>query len=177
MVGGQDELVFDGGSFALNRGGKLAAANFYFSEHLSCLTVGRLADDVHLTGSIAHPDGPDETLWRALMLGLRDYCDKNGFPSAVLGLSGGIISAIVAALAVDALGADRVHAVMMPSDYTADISVTDADQLAQALGISLQTIAIRPGMTAFDDMLAPAFSGKSPDITEEIFSPGYGACC
>ena len=167
MVGGQDELVFDGGSFALNRGGKLACQLPYFSEHLSCLTVRRLADDVHLTGSIAHPDGPDETLWRALMLGLRDYCDKNGFPSAVLGLSGGIDSAIVAALAVDALGADRVHAVMMPSDYTADISVTDADQLAQALGISLQTIAIRPGMTAFDDMLAPAFSGKSPDITEE----------
>ena len=74
----------------------------------------------------------------------------------------------MAALAVDALGADRVHAVMMPSDYTADISVTDADQLAQALGISLfKLIAIRPGMTAFDDMLAPAFSGKSPDITEE----------
>ena len=167
MVGGQDELVFDGGSFALNRGGKLACQLPYFSEHLSCLTVRRAAGDVHLTGSIAHPNGPDETLWRALMLGLRDYCDKNGFPSVILGLSGGIDSAIVAALAVDALGADRVHAVMMPSDYTADISVTDADQLAQALGISLQTIAIRPGMTAFEDMLAPAFRDKSPDIAEE----------
>lgn len=167
MVGGQDELVFDGGSFALNRGGKLASQAPHFSEHLSCLTVRRGAGDTQITGSIVHPDGADEALWRALMLGMRDYCDKNGFPSVILGLSGGIDSAIVAALAVDALGPERVQAVMMPSDYTADISVTDADQLAAALGITLQTIAIRPGMTAFADMLAPAFEGKDPDLTEE----------
>ena len=95
------------------------------------------------------------------MLGLRDYCDKNGFPSVIFGLSGGIDSAIVAALAVDALGSDRVHAVMMPSDYTAEISVTDADKLAEALGIKLDTIAIRKGMTAFNNMLAPSFEGQT----------------
>ena len=101
------------------------------------------------------------------MLGLRDYCDKNGFPSVIFGLSGGIDSAIVAALAVDALGSDRVHAVMMPSDYTAEISVTDADKLAEALGIKLDTIAIRKGMTAFDNMLAPSFEGQNPGLAEE----------
>ena len=167
MVGGQDELVFDGGSFALNRAGKLACQFPYFSEHLSCLTLRRVADDVHLTGPIVQPDGANEALWRALMLGLRDYCDKNGFPSVIFGLSGGIDSAIVAALAVDALGADRVHAVMMPSDYTAEISVTDADKLAEALGIKLDTIAIRKGMTAFDNMLAPSFEGQNTGLAEE----------
>lgn len=167
MVGGQDELVFDGGSFALNRGGKLACQLSYFSESLSCVTARRVAGDVHLSGPVAHPDSADERLWRALMLGVRDYCDKNGFPSVILGLSGGIDSAVVAALAVDALGPERVHAVMMPSDYTAEISLNDADKLAENLGITLQTIAIRPGMSAFDEMLAPAFNGQSPDITEE----------
>ena len=167
MVGGQDELVFDGGSFALNRGGKLACQFPYFSESLSCVTARRVAGDVHLSGPTVHPESADEVLWRALMLGLRDYCDKNGFPSVILGLSGGIDSAIVAALAVDALGPERVHAVMMPSDYTAEISLSDADELAKNLGITLQTIAIRSGMTAFDEMLASAFEGQSPDITEE----------
>lgn len=167
MVGGQDELVFDGGSFALNEAGKLACQFPYFSEHLACLTLRRSANDIHLTGPIVQPDEREGVLWRALMLALRDYCNKNGFPSVILGLSGGIDSAIVAALAVDALGAERVHAVMMPSDYTAEMSVADASKLAEVLGINLDTIPIRQGMAAFDDMLAPAFVGRDANVAEE----------
>jgi len=167
MVGGQDELVFDGGSFAVNLGGALACQMPYFSESLSMLTARNQGDKIELTGQISKPDAPLEALWRALTLALRDYCTKNGFPGVVLGLSGGVDSALVTALAVDALGADAVRVVMMPSAYTADISVEDSKQLADNLGIELETIEIKQGMQAFDDMLSGHFEGCERDVTEE----------
>ncbi len=167
MVGGQDELVFDGGSFALNLGGKLACQMPQFDEALSLVTAQKTGDDVLLTGQIDKPDEANEAIWRALMMGIRDYCNKNGFKSVALGLSGGIDSAIVAALAVDAMGAANVHVVMMASDFTADISVEDSHALAEHLGLRLEHIAIRPGMQAFDQMLAEHFKGKDRDIAEE----------
>ena len=168
MVGGQDELVFDGSSFAVNSGGKLAAHLPQFSETVSLVSAERQAGQrVWLTGQITKPHSYYEAIWRALMMGIRDYVQKNGFPGVILGLSGGIDSALVAALAVDALGPDSTKCVMMPSDYTADISVTDAEALASNLGISLDTIPIRAGMTAFDTMLSDSFAGMGADVTEE----------
>ena len=167
MVGGQDELVFDGSSFALNLGGKIASQMPSFSEGLSLLEARTQSGTCHLTGQISRPATAEEDVWRALTLGVRDYVEKNGFPGAILGLSGGVDSAIVAVLAVDALGPERVRVVMMPSDYTADISLADADELANNLGLTLETIALRAGMDAFDNMLGPSFEWTDMDITEE----------
>lgn len=167
MVGGQDELVFDGSSFALNLGGKIASQMPSFSEGLSLLEARTQSGTCHLTGQISRPATAEEDVWRALTLGVRDYVEKNGFPGAILGLSGGVDSAIVAVLAVDALGPERVRVVMMPSDYTADISLADAEELANNLGLTLETIALRAGMDAFDNMLGPSFEGADMDITEE----------
>ena len=167
MVGGQDELVFDGNSFALNLGGKRASQLPAFTEGLSLLEVRKQKGRCHLTGQISQPASPEEDVWRALTLGLRDYVEKNRFPGVILGLSGGIDSAVVAVLAVDALGPERVRVVMMPSDYTADISVTDANALANNLGLTLETIPLRPGMSAFDAMLGASFEGTVIDVTEE----------
>lgn len=167
MVGGQDELVFDGSSFALNLGGKIASQMPSFSEGLSLLEARTQSGTCHLTGQISRPATAEEDVWRALTLGVRDYVEKNGFPGAILGLSGGVDSAIVAVLAVDALGPERVRVVMMPSDYTADISLADAEELANNLGLTLETIALRAGMDAFDNMLGPSFEGADMDVTEE----------
>ncbi len=167
MVGGQDELVFDGSSFALNLGGKIASQMPSFSEGLSLLEARTQSGTCHLTGQISRPATAEEDVWRALTLGVRDYVEKNGFPGAILGLSGGVDSAIVAVLAVDALGPERVRVVMMPSDYTADISLADAEELANNLGLTLETIALRAGMDAFDNMLGPSFEWTDMDITEE----------
>jgi NAD+ synthase len=167
MVGGQDELVFDGGSFGLNLGGKLACQMPQFSEGLSVVTLRGGEASAILTGQVSSPDDENEAMWRALVLALRDYCSKNGFPGVVLGLSGGIDSAIVTALAVDALGAEAVRVVMMPSEYTAGISVEDSQSLADNLGLTLENIAIRPAMDAFDDMLATSFAGQQSGIAEE----------
>ena len=167
MVGGQDELVFDGSSFALNLGGKIASQMPSFSEGLSLLEARTQSGTCHLTGQISRPATAEEDVWRALTLGVRDYVEKNGFPGVILGLSGGVDSAIVAVLAVDALGPERVRVVMMPSDYTADISLADAEELANNLGLTLETIALRAGMDAFDNMLGPSFEGADMDITEE----------
>ena len=167
MVGGQDELVFDGSSFALNLGGKIASQMPSFSEGLSLLEARTQSGTCHLTGQISRPATAEEDVWRALTLGVRDYVEKNGFPGAILGLSGGVDSAIVAVLAVDALGPERVRVVMMPSDYTADISLADAEELANNLGLTLETIALRAGMDAFDNMLGSSFEGTDMDITEE----------
>jgi NAD+ synthase len=167
MVGGQDELVFDGGSFALNLGGKLACQMPQFTEKLSVVTIRDGDAGAVLTGQVSQPDSENEAMWRALVLGIRDYCSKNGFPGVVLGLSGGIDSAIVTALAVDALGVDAVRVIMMPSDYTAGISVEDSQSLAGNLGLTLETISIKPAMQAFDAMLADSFAGTEPDVAEE----------
>ena len=167
MVGGQDELVFDGSSFALNLGGKIASQMPSFSEGLSLLEVRSQSGTCHLTGQISRPAAAEEDVWRALTLGVRDYVEKNGFPWVILGLSGGVDSAIVAVLAVDALGPERVRVVMMPSDYTAYISLADAEELADNLGLTLETIALRAGMDAFDSMLEASLEGTEMDVTEE----------
>ena len=167
MVGGQDELVYDGGSFVLGADGRLAAHLPSFSETTVTVQLGNDFGALSVTGQISPPDEGMAALYRGLTLGLRDYIDKNGFPGVVLGLSGGIDSAIVAALAVDALGPDRVHAVMMPSPYTSQESLDDAADLADRLGIRLDEISIAPAMAAMDGMLDDQFAGTSPDITEE----------
>ncbi|WP_438996021.1 NAD+ synthase [Candidatus Puniceispirillum sp.] len=167
LIGGQDELVFDGGSFALNADGNLAAHLPSFSQSVVQVQVKSDFGALSLTGQITPPDEGLAAIYRGLMLGVRDYVQKNGFPSVVLGLSGGIDSALVAAIAADALGADAVHAVMMPSPYTSDESLEDAADLATRFGMRLDTISIGPAMAAMDNMLADQFAGKDPDIAEE----------
>jgi NAD+ synthase (glutamine-hydrolysing) len=164
LVGGQDELVFDGGSFVVDAEGEIThrAAQFEVSE-----TLVRLDNGVPQTGQIVPVVDSEEQVYRALVLGVRDYVVKNGFRSVILGLSGGIDSALTLAIAVDALGADSVAVVSMPSRYTADISNTDALAQAQALGVAHQTISIEPAFNAFLEMLARPFAGSEPDITEE----------
>lgn len=168
QVGGQDELVFDGASFALGADRALAAQAPAFAESLLVTRWSR-GSEGWTCAEGAHYPPPDElgAIYQALMLGLRDYVNKNRFPGVILGLSGGIDSALSAAVAVDALGADRVHGVMMPSPYTSRDSLEDAAESAELLGCRIDTIPIIPAMEAFSSMLAPAFAGRDPDITEE----------
>jgi NAD+ synthase (glutamine-hydrolysing) len=169
LVGGQDEVVFDGGSFAVDATGVLVAHAPHFAENLFCLQVER-ADataPLQLTGPLAHARSQEADLWDALVLGVRDYVGKNGFPGVLLGLSGGIDSALVLAIAVDALGRDKVRAVMMPSPYTADISTTDARDMAARLGVRYDEISIVPEFDAFRASLAQEFKGRAEDTTEE----------
>jgi len=167
MVGGQDELVYDGNSFAINRGGNLAAHLSSFSESVTIVTARKQLGEVVLSGQVTPPDDGMEALYRGLCLGLRDYVQKNGFPGEVLGLSGGIDSALVAAIAADALGPDAVHAVMMPSAYTSQASLDDAAALAAALGIRLDTVPITEGVDALGHMLAAQFANTKSGIAEE----------
>jgi NAD+ synthase len=169
QVGGQDELVFDGASFVLNADCRLAAQAKGFEEDLLLTRWRRGGDDVWVCveGRVEPAVEGLEAIYRAMCLGLGDYVDKNRFPGVVLGLSGGIDSALSAAVAVDALGPERVHAVMMPSRYTSEVSIEDAEAVAAALGIRLDSIPIEPGVEAFAAMLDPVFAGRSPDITEE----------
>ena len=167
MTGGQDELVYDGGSFALAGDGSLACQLPSFSESVVVVQLEDSFGTLSLTGQVSPPDEGMEALYRGLTLGLRDYVNKNGFPGVVLGLSGGIDSAIVAAIAVDALGPEQVHAVMMPSPYTSQESLDDAADLAKRLGIRLDEISIGPAMQAMEGMLAAQFAGTEPDISEE----------
>ena len=167
MVGGQDELVYDGASFALNADGSLASHFPSFSETVLQVQLAKTAGHIKLNGQITPPDEGMQALYRGVMLGLRDYVHKNRFPGVVLGLSGGIDSALVAALAVDAFGADQVQAVMMPSAYTSQTSLDDATALAKNLGIRLDEISIMPGIKALSDMLAEQFAGTETGIAEE----------
>ena len=169
QVGGQDELVFDGASFVLNADRRLAAQAKGFEEDLLITRWRRGDDDLWscVEGEVTPPVDGLEAIYRAMCLGLRDYVHKNGFPGVVLGLSGGIDSALSAAVAADALGPGRVHAVMMPSRYTSDESTDDARACADALGVRLDSLSIAPGVAAFDAMLEPVFAGRAPDITEE----------
>jgi NAD+ synthase len=168
QVGGQDELVFEGASFVMNADRSLAHVMPMFSEGLR-ITEWRRDGGVLVcaAGEVAPALPRLEQIYGAMVLGLRDYVNKNRFPGVVLGLSGGIDSAISAAVAVDALGADRVRAVMMPSPYTSIESLEDAAECAQLLGIRYENIGIGPAMEAFATMLAPAFGNRPPDITEE----------
>jgi NAD+ synthase len=169
QVGGQDELVFDGASFVLNADRRLAAQARAFEEQLLITRWRRDAKGLWTCtdGELAPPVTGTEAIYRAMCLGLRDYVEKNRFPGVVLGLSGGIDSALSAAVAVDALGPERVHAVMMPSRYTSAASLEDAQAVAGALGIRLDSVPIEPAVEGFGGMLEPLFRGLAPDITEE----------
>ena len=168
MVGGQDELIFDGGSFALNLKGQLAAQLPMMAEAVSLVHCQQsLGAPYSLTGQISPPEEGLSLVYRALMLGVRDYVVKNGFPGVALGLSGGVDSALVAILAVDALGPEAVRCLMLPSGYTADISKADADDMASRLGIRIDTVPMGAGMAAVDEMMAPLFEGRDADVTEE----------
>lgn len=168
QVGGQDELVFDGASFVLNADRSLAAMLPSFEPALVVTEWDRVAGRlVCRQGALAPEPERLEEIYRALMLGLRDYVGKNGFPGVLLGLSGGIDSAISAAVAVDALGAARVRAVMLPSPYTSEESLEDAAACARMLGIRYDSVPITPAMGAFEGALAPLLAGREPDITEE----------
>jgi len=164
LVGGQDELVFDGGSFAMNSRGGVCVELPRFEERLG------LVDIVGGEPQVAAPPAMrplEEEVYRALVLGVRDYLGKNRFPGAIIGLSGGIDSAITLCVAVDALGPERVRAVMMPSPYTAAISLEDSRALVEALGVRYDEISIAPAMQTFSEMLAPQFAGLAEDTTEE----------
>lgn len=168
LVGGQDELVFDGQSLALDAQGHLAARAPSFVEDLLLVTVERGADGaLALAGSMAPALERLPEIYQALVLGIRDYIGKNGFGGVVLGLSGGIDSALTLALAVDALGAERVRTVMMPSPYTADISLADAKDMAARLGVKHEVLPIAPCFDAFRGTLANTFAGLPEDLTEE----------
>jgi len=167
LVGGQDEMVFEGHSFALAADGALVARALSFREQLFDVQVHQRSGMLQLSGDVAPVREADADLWDALVLGVRDYIGKNGFPGAILGLSGGIDSALVLAIAVDALGAERVRTVMMPSPYTADISWLDARDMAGRLGVRYDEISIVPQFEAFKRSLADEFSGLAKDATEE----------
>ena len=189
LVGGQDEIVFEGRSFALQADGVLAGRASSFKEELFEITVKtakNLLENIlnqpiaqvkqgldapksiaYLTSSIQPEQSDDADLWHALVLGVRDYLGKNSFPGALLGLSGGIDSALVLAIAVDAIGADKVRTVMMPSPYTADISWIDAREMANRMNVRYDEISIIPEFEAFKASLAQQFAGRSEDTTEE----------
>ncbi|MBS4052161.1 MAG: NAD+ synthase [Methylomonas sp.] len=164
QVGGQDELIFDGASFVAGSRGEIVFRAEEFAEQLG---IVEFTDNAPQPSSIAPLYQPVISEYKALVLGIRDYVRKNGFQGAILGLSGGIDSALVLALAVDALGADKVEAVLMPSRYTQDMSNEDAQLEAEALGVKHHVIPIEPAVTAFNQMLAPLFAGSKKDTTEE----------
>lgn len=168
QICGQDDLVFDGGSFVLNRDRALAVQMPWWREDL-VLTAWTFAEHGWTCAPQTPAPQPErlENVYQAMVLGLRDYVTKNKFPGVVLGLSGGIDSALAAAVAADALGPARVHCVMMPSPYTSDDSLEDAAAVAKLLGVRLDEIDIGPAMQAYANMLAPVFVGTSADITEE----------
>ncbi|WP_262695032.1 NAD+ synthase [Kordiimonas aquimaris] len=168
QVCGQDELVFEGASYVLNHRGKKIIQMPAWQE-AELLTCWKRVND----GFVCETENMNEletgmaAIYQAMMLGLRDYVQKNHFPGVLLGLSGGIDSALSAAVAVDALGADKVDCIMMPSRFTSGESVSDAEECAKLLGVNYDTIAIKPGMDAFNEMLFPAFKDTNPDTTEE----------
>jgi NAD+ synthase (glutamine-hydrolysing) len=177
LVGGQDEVVFEGRSFALNADGALAARAPSFEATSFTVNATRQTSmqapsgngsaRLHLSGQVAQDGSLEADLWHALVLGVRDYIGKNGFPGALLGLSGGIDSALVLAIAVDALGADKVRTVMMPSPYTAEISWVDARDMAKRLGVRYDEVSIVPEFEAFLGSLKADFEGTQLDTTEE----------
>ena len=184
LVGGQDELIFDGDSFVCDAAGEVVARAEAFVEQVLVVDVvpgpeRPVTLSVTPVTAAVTPQAPlpaalptrelshAAEVWEAVVLGTRDYVTKNGFAGVVLGLSGGVDSSLVAAIAVDAIGADKVHGVLMPSRYSSDHSVTDADRLAAALGIETRTIAIEAAHAGMLTMLAESFEGREPDLTEE----------
>ncbi len=168
QVGGQDELVFDGGSFAVQADGQVCMRLPMFEETIGISRWSREGATWRCVEAprTAWPSGPEE-LYRAMVLGLKDYVDKSGFPGVVLGLSGGVDSALTAAVAADALGPERVRCVMLPSRYTSGESLEDARACAEAIGAPYESIGIEPAVSAFAQMLAGPFAGRAADTTEE----------
>ena len=164
LVGGQDELVFDGSSFALSAGGEVRCQLPSFEEALEIVEYQN--GDLQ-PAALASPRTLEADAYQALVLGVRDYLGKNNFPGAIIGLSGGIDSALTLCIAVDALGADKVRAVMMPSPYTAQISLDDARDMAARLGVRYDEISIEPAMATFAGLLEHEFAGLPADTTEE----------
>jgi NAD+ synthase (glutamine-hydrolysing) len=168
LVGGQDELVFDGESFVLDRHTATAVRAPACEEGLYPVDFANDAGRVEvLPGEVAARADEVAGIYRVLVLGVRDYIEKNGFGGAIIGLSGGIDSALTLAIAVDAIGAERIQTVMMPSRYTADISVEDARAEAKALGVAYREISIEPPFNSFLEVLSDVFAGTQPDVTEE----------
>jgi NAD+ synthase len=167
QVGGQDELVFDGASFALNSDHSLALQMPAFAENLLTVQWTRTASGWRCQGPVAKLASGDEEDYSACVLGLRDYVEKNRFPGVLLGISGGIDSALCAAMAVDALGAERVRGVMMPFRFTSQTSIDDAASLATSLGFRYEVLPIADAVHGIEASLAGAFEGRARDITEE----------
>ncbi|MFM9036576.1 MAG: NAD+ synthase, partial [Actinomycetota bacterium] len=184
QMSGQDELVFDGGSMVVDESGAVIARAAQFAEELLIASIEvpgaqpratarviEITDEPRgisrVVASPVEPPGDLAQVYGALVVGTRDYVRKNGFTDVVIGLSGGIDSALVAAIAVDALGAQHVHGVSMPSRYSSEGSKTDAYRLAEALGIDIRTVSIEPVFQSYLDILAPAFDGRPADLTEE----------
>lgn len=172
QVGGQDELVFDGASFVCNASGETVHQAGSFVDSLTTVTLYK---DALVTKNVVTVTGTEladllpfqANVYQALVLGVRDYVNKNGFSGVVIGLSGGVDSALTLAIAVDALGADRVEAIMMPFRYTSDMSKSDAQAEAEALGVQYHVLSIEPMYDAFVQQLAPLFVGREADTTEE----------
>jgi NAD+ synthase len=168
QVGGQDELVYDGASFAIEPGGRLVVQARSFEPEIMMSNWARTPDGWRCTDPHVAPlSSVDEAPWRACVLGLRDYVNKNGFKSVLLGLSGGIDSAVVAAMAVDALGADRVHCLMLPYRYTSPESLADAEDCARRLGVKYDVVSIGDPVEAALAELQPVFGNRPMDTTEE----------
>jgi NAD+ synthase (glutamine-hydrolysing) len=168
LVGGQDEVIFEGRSFALDAKGIVQMRAPAFLEDLPCVAFKAQSDSLEVLPATVTPVRSDEAdLWDALVLGVRDYLGKNGFKKAILGLSGGIDSALVLAIAVDAIGSDQVHAVMMPSPYTADISWIDAREMAKRMDVRYDEISIASLFEGFKHTLVGQFVGLAEDTTEE----------
>jgi NAD+ synthase (glutamine-hydrolysing) len=163
LVGSQDEVVFDGASFAVNAQGQVVMRAPSFEPALALVEI----EGTRVSGTVEPLPSLEAQAWGALVTGVRDYVDKNGFPGVIIGLSGGIDSALVLAIAVDALGPARVRTVMMPSPYTADISWIDARDMAARVGVRYDEIAIAPIFDAFKTALQPQFAGLAEDTTEE----------
>ncbi len=167
IVGGQDELVFDGDSFVVDASGAMTQRAPAFEEGLYLVEIETGRRVTPVPAAISPDLSGEQSVYAALVLGVRDYIGKNGFPGAVIGLSGGVDSALTLCIAVDAIGAERVEGVMMPSRYTAAMSIEDARAQAEALGVKLSTIPIEPMFEAFLGALREEFRGKKPDSTEE----------
>jgi NAD+ synthase len=168
QVGGQDELVFDGASFGLNADCTLGFQLAAFRELVTTVRFERVGNGWRCTGPlVVAADDPDQEDYTACMLGLRDYVNKSGFAGVVIGLSGGIDSALVAALSVDALGSERVHCVMLPYRFTAQASLDDAARVVRALGVKYDVVPIEKAVQGIEATLAPLFVGKARDVTEE----------
>ena len=178
LVGGQDDQVFDGGSFVLNPGGELALQMPVMEEAIAHLDMMRGPDGWRAEpGPRAHLPGMLEQDYRAMVVSLGDYMRKSGFEKALLGLSGGVDSALVATIAADALGPENVRCVMLPSEYTSPESLEDAQAVAERLGCHYDTVPISAARAAVTETLAPLFEGLAADLTRKTSSRACAGCC